>query len=317
MKLGEIYKFFVKEGIVCDPRGKKVITKQLKDQKSKYRRLSKDDKSEFDLESFKNPYADTRILHGDSDREIKSILIGIDIDVSELLLADKFNSIGKEIDLVIAHHPRGSALAGFYDVMHMQKDILVKFGMDGEVAKDFLEKRIKEVERSVLGANHNRAVDAARLLDIAFMCVHTPADNHVNKYLNDFVKKKKPKMLKDLIKAIKQIPEYRLAAKDKAGPKIIIGKPEDKVGKLVLEMTGGTEGSKDLFARLSQLGIKTIVSMHLSEQHFAKAKPEHINAVVAGHISSDNLGLNLLLDKLEQKDRFMVMGCSGFRRIRR
>jgi len=317
LKLREIYKFFVKEGIASDPRGKTAITNLLKEQKGKYRRLSKEDKSEFDSQSLNNPYADTRILYGDLNREVKNILVGIDIDVPELLLADKINATGKDIDLVVAHHPRGCALAGFYDVMHMQKDILVRLGLEREVVDDLLGKRISEVERNILSANHNRAVDAARMLDIAFMCVHTPADNHVNKYLNELIKKEKPKTLKDLIKVLKQISEYKLAAKDKAGPKILIGKPEDKTGKIALEMTGGTEGSKDVFARLSQAGFKTIVSMHLSEQHFLKAKPEHINVVVAGHISSDNLGLNLLLDKLEKRDRIRVMDCSGFRRIKR
>jgi len=317
LKLKEIYKLFVKEGIVCDPRGKRAVSKLLKEKKNKYRRLKKDEKNEFDLDSLNNPYADTRILYGDLDKEIKNILIGIDIDAPELLLADKLNSMGKEIDLVIGHHPRGFALAGFYDVMQMQKDMLIKLGIDREIANDFLQKRITEVERNVSASNHNRTVDIARMLDIAFMCVHTPADNHVNKYLNEFITKKKPKTLKDLIKALKQIPEYKLATKDKSGPKIIIGKPEDKVGKIALEMTGGTEGSKEIFGRLSQAGIKTIVGMHLSEQHFEKIKPEYINVVIAGHISSDTLGLNLLLDKLEKKDSFRLMSCSGFRRIKR
>jgi hypothetical protein len=40
---------------------------------------------------------------------------------------------------------------------------------------------------------------------------------------------------------------------------------------------------------------------------------------LAGHISSDNLGLNLLFDKLEKKalEKFKFIECSGFRRFRR
>jgi len=40
--------------------------------------------------------------------------------------------------------------------------------------------------------------------------------------------------------------------------------------------------------------------MHLSEEHFKNAKDEQINIVIAGHIASDTLGLNLLLDELEK-----------------
>ena len=45
----------------------------------------------------------------------------------------------------------------------------------------------------------------------------------------------------------------------------------------------------------------------------------HLNIVLAGHISSDNLGLNLLFDKLEKKfvQKLEFVECSGFRRFRR
>ena len=82
-------------------------------------------------------------------------------------------------------------------------------------------------------------------------------------------------------------------------------------------MTGGTEGPKRIFPRLSQAGVGTIVAMHLSEEHFKHAKTELINVVIAGHIASDTLGLNLLLDKLMKKENMRIIPCSGFVRIRR
>jgi hypothetical protein len=41
--------------------------------------------------------------------------------------------------------------------------------------------------------------------------------------------------------------------------------------------------------------------------------------VIAGHISSDTLGLNLLLDRVEKAsgEKLEVINCSGFRRISR
>ena len=82
-------------------------------------------------------------------------------------------------------------------------------------------------------------------------------------------------------------------------------------------MTGGTEGSKDIFQKLSQAGIGTILAMHLSEEHFRKVRAEHINVIIAGHIASDSLGLNLLLDKLEKRQKFSIIECSGFKRVKR
>jgi hypothetical protein len=57
--------------------------------------------------------------------------------------------------------------------------------------------------------------------------------------------------------------------------------------------------------------------MHLSEEHFKKAQPEHINVVIAGHIASDNLGLNLMLDELSKTEKLKITACSGFRRVER
>nr|HPN89055.1 NGG1p interacting factor NIF3 [Candidatus Omnitrophota bacterium] len=71
-----------------------------------------------------------------------------------------------------------------------------------------------------------------------------------------------------------------------------------------------------IFARLSQAGIKTLVCMHLSEEHFKKVQTEYLNVIIAGHIASDNLGLNLLLDKIEKKNKLDIIACSGFRRFK-
>jgi putative NIF3 family GTP cyclohydrolase 1 type 2 len=257
------------------------------------------------------------MLYGNPNIDIKTIMVGIDMEMGELLVADRLRERGLNIDLVMAHHPEGKALAGFYRVMNMQADILNKLGVTYNVGKELLDERIAEVARSISAVNHTRAVDAARLLDIPFMCVHTPADNHVNTYLQKLLDSKKPKTLKDVISILDVVPEYRDAAGKNAGAFIMIGKEKDKAGKIVVDMTGGTEGSKRIFPRLSQAGVGTLIGMHFSEEHFKAAKNEHINIIVAGHISSDTLGLNLLLDSLCEKDDFKIIPCSGFVRITR
>lgn len=263
-------------------------------------------------------YPDTAILYGDSDKEIRKVLVGIDIEVAELLLADKIRE-RQGLDLVIAHHPEGVAYASLYEVMQLQVDLLKRSGVPEGIAQELLNERMFEVERKVLPQNHTRSVDAARLLDLPFMCAHTPADNHVFWYLGKLLAKKKPGKIKDIVDILLEIPEYKLARETNSGPRIILGNPNRKVGKVLLEMTGGTEGSKDVFDKLYKAGVRTLVSMHLSEEHFKKVKDNSLNVVIAGHISSDTLGLNLLLNRIEEKssERLEVVSCSGFNRIRR
>ncbi len=317
MKLEDIYSFVIKEGMEVDPRGKKAVKDDLERVRRSYQQLKGRAKEEFDRGKLTNPYSDTRILYGDGEQAVKRILIGIDIDAGEILLADRLNQTGTAIDLVISHHPSGKALADFYRVMYMQCDILAQIGVPVSVAEDLLEERIREVERRVSPVNHARAVDAARILDIPFMCVHTPADNHVASFLQRLIDNKKRETVGEIMELLEDVSEYKQAARDNSGPKIIKGKKERRAGKVFVDMTGGTEGSKDIFEKLSQAGVGTLVSMHLSEEHFKKAEKEHINIIVAGHIASDNLGLNLLLDKLEKKTKVEIVSCSGFRRVKR
>ena len=317
MKLKEIYALFVKEGIRTDLRTTQQIRESLLEKKKEFKKTSSKLRRFFDKESFTNPFADTRILFGDPNAEVKRILVGIDIEIGELLLAHQLSRSGQKIDLILAHHPEGVALAGLYDVMRLQTDVLSNLGVDETVARDCMKKRINEVSRRLHSANHSRGVDAARLLNLSFMCCHTPADNHVAGYLQKLVDRRKPKTLQHVIELLLKEPEYQDAAMNKAGPAVFLGRAKDAAGKILVDMTGGTEGSKEIYARISQLGIKTLLGMHLSEAHFEKIKPEHMHVVIAGHMASDNLGMNLLLDKLEKKGKVEIIECSGFRRVKR
>jgi putative NIF3 family GTP cyclohydrolase 1 type 2 len=317
VKLKKIYELAVSKGIKADPRGRKTVQKLLVKKKKTYEGMKKEEKEFFDVESLSNPYADTRILHGTGEEEIKTALVGVDMEMAEILLADRLSQKGQKIDLVIAHHPEGKAYANFYEVMHMQADILKKFGVPINIAEDLLESRIREVERGISPANHTRAADVARLLDIPFMCVHTPADNMVAGLLQVAFNRKKPDTLDDVIKILKDIPEYREARRNNAGPKILLGSKERSAGKIFVDMTGGTGGSKDIFQSLANSGVSTIVGMHLGDDHRKQAEKHHINVVIAGHISSDNVGINLILDEILKKGKLKIIPCSGFWRYSR
>lgn len=318
MKLKAIYELAVRKGIERDPRKRAQIKEVLDKARKNYRKLKGADKRAFDLESLKNPYSDTRILYGDPAKDIRTVMVGIDMEGPELLLADRLNESGRQsVDLVIAHHPEGLAWAKLYDVMGLQANVLNKFGIPLKIGEDLLKERSGEVSRSLSAANHFRSIDIARLLDIPFMCMHTPADNHVTDYLQRLFDRDKPKKLSRVAELLKRIPEYADGLKKGAGPTILAGDPHKDAGKVFVDMTGGTEGSKKAYPRLSQAGVGTIVGMHMSEDHLRYVKDEHVNVVIAGHIASDTLGMNLLLDEIEKAGRLDIIPCSGFVRIKR
>ncbi|MBI5306259.1 NGG1p interacting factor NIF3 [Candidatus Wolfebacteria bacterium] len=317
MTIQQIYNLAVEMGIKADLRGEKSVENNLKRIKEKYEKLSKEEKKEFDEEKLKNPYSDTRIIFGDENKKIKRAMAGIDVDAGELAVAKFLSDSKNQIDLYISHHPTGKALAALDEVMHLQAEVLANYGVPINIAESLLKIRMSEVARGVSPINHNKAAMAAKNLGIDLMCVHTPADNLVASYLDKIIKKEKPEYVDDLVKILKKIPEYALAQKENAGVKIFAGSGENHCGKIALtEITGGTEGSPKIYEKLANAGIGTIVGMHMSEEHKKEAEAAHINVVIAGHISSDSLGMNLFLDELEKKG-IEIIPASGLIRVKR
>lgn len=318
MTIQEIYNLAIKMGTEADLRGVDKVKKDLIRAKEKYQKTAKDKKNEFDKESLVNPFSDTRILTGEPLKKVKRVLAGIDIDTSELMMARYLSQhSGKPIDLVISHHPLGVALADLSGVMHLQADILHSYGVPINIAEGVMRPRISEVARGVLPINHQKPVDAARLLDLALMCVHTPADNLAANFLDKKIKKDKPETLKEILESLKEIEEYREAAKTKTGPKIFVGSEEAQAGRIALtEITGGTEGAKEVYQNLAQAGVGTVIGMHIKEEYRQEAEKNHVNVVISGHISSDSIGMNLFLDELEKRG-IEVIPCSGLIRVKR
>lgn len=318
MKLETLYRKAVSVGIARDLRGPEEIRRILADEEAKFRKLDAGEAADFDHDRLFNPFSDTRVLAGAPETEVGRVIVGVDMEAPEVLLAHVLNrDLGRGIDLVIAHHPEGSALARLYDVMKLQSDLLAACGVNVSVAEQLLDKRMGEVERRLLPVNHNRAVDAARLLGLPMMCVHTPADNCVTAYLTGLFAGEKPRTLKDLVALLKAIPEYRKAVGLSAGPKIVSGSESARCGRVFVDMTGGTEGPKTIFEQHAVAGISTIVAMHVGEEALENAKKANLNVVIAGHVSSDTLGLNLLFDEVETEGRLDFVCTSGFERIRK
>ncbi len=317
MRITDIYHKAIEIGMKNDPRGKAAVKEVLRAEKMRFDRMGDDEAGRYDEDRLFNPYADSRILFGDPKKEIATAMVGIDMETPEILLAHTVRrDMGMDVDMVITHHPEGRGLAGLHDVMRLQTGLLESFGISVSAAEHLMDKRISEVERRLLPVNHDRAVSAARLLGIPLMSIHTPADNCVTTWLTGLFEKEKPAMLGDLVKLLKRIPEYRKAEAMGVGPKIVNGSENNRCGRIYVDMTGGTEGSKDMLEKQAAAGISTLVGMHMSEDALEKAKKANLNVVIAGHISSDTLGLNLLFDELEKSGRIEFLCVSGFERIR-
>lgn len=311
MKITELFRYVIERGMERDPRGKEGLERHLADVRKEYEKLSEDDRWEFDQERLWNPYDDSRILNNPRDDEVKRVLMGINIDSAELLVADRLREKGEQVDLVIGHHPRGIGQPGLHKVMDVQVDLYARWGVPVNIGEQLMEPRVNEVMRAVMPMNHQQGVDTAKLLGISFMCTHSPADILVQEHMQDLINEKKPYKVSDVINVFKGIPEYRNGIRLKNGPRIILGSGSNRAGKVVVKMAGGTGGAKTLYEAFETAGVGTYIAMHIKEDHIELAKKHHINVIVAGHMPSDSLGMNLMYRELEESGELEIIRFSG------
>lgn len=317
MKLRRLYEMAVARGMESDPRGASGVERALQETQKAWDDLPERKRWEFDRESLTNPFADTRILLGDPDTEVSTVLVGVDMEVGEMLLADRLRDRGVPVDLVLAHHPLGRALADLEDVMPVQADVWRRWGVPISFGEAVMSERMREIRRAFHAYNNEESLDAARLLGLPVMCCHTPADNCVQEHIQARCDELgEDATLEELMDMLKSIPEYREATIRGTGPILFQGEEGRRSGRILVEMTGGTSGPKEAIRRLAEAGVGTIVDMHMDEERRKVAKEAHVNVVVAGHHASDSLGMNLILDPWERAG-VNILACSGFIRVSR
>lgn len=321
MKLKHLYKRAIEIGIDADPRGKKHIEKMLKKYEDRAKKLEGFEKEIFDHERTWNPYSDCRIINGTGEEEIKVVMIGIDMEAPEVLLADRLREKGTRIDAIMTHHPEGRALADLDKVMPLQVDVYAQAGVPVNHSEGLLRPRMDRIWRAIHADNLFRTERTAELLGIPMFGIHTVTDNLVWRFMEKEVcsKQKNFDSLKDIMNILQTIEEFRYYAKKGNPPIIVNGSESSRPGKVVAtEFTGGTNGPEDLIERQSHAGVGTILAMHFTEKEVEEGKKHHMNLIQCSHMASDAIGINLLFDKLMKEDKKLeVLPVSGFIRVAR
>ena len=307
MKLKKFFQHAVAMGIDYDPRGKKRIEKMFKKQKEREKKLEEKEKEYFDVERTWNPFPDCRIINGADDAEFTHLMVGIDIETPEILLADRLRSKGTKIDGMLIHHPEGRALADLDKVMPLQIDLLAGVGVTVNQAEGLLRPRMSKIWRAIHADNLFRTERAAELLDLPAVCCHTITDNLVWAFMEKHICKHEYDDLGEILNAILDIPEYKKFAKKGNPPIIVSGSRGSRPGKIcATEFTGGTNGPEEFFEAKARAGVGTVLSMHVTEKSLEEAKKHHVNIIQCSHMASDALGVNLMLDGMKKIDPKMT-----------
>ncbi len=309
MKFADIYRKTVEMGMEKDPRKDGDFQRIFEEAKEKI----EEDDSLIDEDATWNPYSDSRVHYGD-EKEVNHVVVGIDIDTGEVLLADRLKDSG--VDGIIGHHPIGRASLGLPGVMNVQTDWMEQFGMAPNIAEGVMKSRISKIGRAVLPSNHQKTIMASELLGLPIMNLHSPADMMAQDFVQRAIDEKEPRKVKDVLDAMKDIPEYQKGREYGLGFNTIVGSKDDRCGKVVVKMAGGTSFGKETYKELSETGVGTVICMHAPEDHIKEAKKHHMKIIVAGHMTSDSIGMNHVCDMIENEG-VEVTPISGFLRVKR
>ncbi|MCL2571716.1 MAG: hypothetical protein FWE11_04875 [Defluviitaleaceae bacterium] len=243
------------------------------------------------LAGLKEMPQDSGISH--PGENIKKVLMGVDMDTPELLLARELG-----YDCVVTHHPRNTNI-DMLKVMDAHILKLEALGLPRNRAQKLLAERKDELSYGQHVSNSRRSESAAKLLNMPFMSIHTPADviseARVQSFLDEKFADKPDTKLDDIVKAIEEIDEYKNSARK---PVIRVGGKDSYAGKIYVLMSGLTGPGPEITKAYFEAGVGTLILMHIPEKDVKAVKEQKTgNVIVAGHMSSDSVGLNAIAKK--------------------
>ena len=228
---------------------------------------------------------------------IKKVLMGVDMDTAELMLAKELG-----YHCVVSHHPRNTDT----DMLEVLNDHIFKLealGVPRNKSQKLLAERKDELSYMRHVSNSRRSESAAKLLNMPYMCIHTPTDiigeAIVQNFLDDKFKGKPETTVQDIVEALEEIGEYKNSVRK---PVIRAGSKESYAGKIYVLMSGLTGPGAKILKAYFEAGVGTLVMMHVPEKDAKEIKEQGIgNVIIAGHMSSDSLGLNKIAQKWAEK----------------
>jgi imidazolonepropionase-like amidohydrolase len=130
------------------------------------------------------------------------------------------------------------------------------------------------------------------------MNIHLPCDEIGRRILQQLADCLAPSgTVADLVNAYRALPEMTASSE---GVELVCGSPAAQLGTTVVVHAAGTNGGYPVANALFEGGIGTVVYIHLSDRQRIRLMEENKgNLILTGHYASDSLGINPLIDALE------------------
>lgn len=228
---------------------------------------------------------------------IESALVGIDLESPEVQLAER-----EGYDLALAHHPVGEgARLDFPDVLDRQIEFMTDHGVPESEAEAAVSDLREDVELGAHSSNYRHDPSVAELLEQPYMNVHLAPDEIGRRRFVEVAEgMDEGSSVGEFVDALEGVPELGEAATD---VELRVGEEENDLGEVAIHHAAGTNGGADVARAYFENGVDTVLYIHVGAGDARELRGEYEgkNLVVTGHIASDAIGLNVLIDALEER----------------
>lgn len=230
---------------------------------------------------------------------IKRLLVGLDIDTGDLLLAKQMG-----FDAVLAHHFDGcEAHLTAWHVYRRHVDLMEAMGVPRLAAEAAVEERVEEFRLLAHTANYNRVSGAARILGMPFLNIHSPLDELGRRLMQRAVDEL---LLAEPDATVAEVAAHLSATFREfqlAPTRIAIrhGNPDAPARRVVVVHGALTNGGAEVARTYYEYGVDTVIYVHVTPSEVRKLqRGGRGHLIVTGHVAADSLGINAYLDTIEQ-----------------
>jgi len=318
MKFGELYDKSIEIGIEKDPRGREGIEEHLSSVRQRYESLPDTERASFDVERLTNPFGDTRIVLGDRDTELDTVVTGIHIGKPEILMAGQLRQAGKEA-VIIAHHTTmfaGRALASVEDTVWPMVHRLEMVGVEKAVAEELVTSFWQAMEASSLKARSDASTfQIAQALDVPVISIHTPCDlSHQAETIEAFTT---AATVGEAVSRLSALPEWAYSAAIGKPITVSAGDPNAAVGKAFFSQAVGWRPALEtgIWKAALEAGANTLVVTDAPPDLVDFARSYGACVASLPHDMTDVRGMRLLYDQVFEDQDVTIVPCAGYRHL--
>jgi hypothetical protein len=234
-------------------------------------------------------------------RDIKTLLVALEVGCSELLLA---RDLG--FDAVLGHLPTGTPVSlTSWQIYRRHRELLMAMGVPRAAAEIATEETAQALRVQAHQHNYDRVSSVARLLGLPFLTIHSPLDELGRQAMQravDSLQREEPEATVGEIAAhlTATFPEILNAPTQIA---VRVGDPDRPAGKTIVAHGALTSGGARVARAFWQHGVDTVIYIQIPPDDLRQLATQGNpgNLIVTGRVAGESVGINAFLAEAERQ----------------